>query len=375
LIKHLNEPVPPLTDFSHIDNDYLDAVISMAMAKNPDHRYQTAGDLADDLVQAFQDEMPTVIERSLTRSTVETEGVTLVQAPVARSQEAKAKRQNSSPLGILVIGFGAMVAVLAIAFMINRDTSVLGTVPTIDPPSVSTEVALESGDSSSEIDSMTSADNMSFITTFDTTDTIATNYWPTNTTAGDTPGAAIARSLTENGEFLITNTIRNRVATTVVEDFYFTEDIDIEAGMSLDSMSTNNSGYGLIFHYIDRRNFGVFAVDGQGRFSLWFLEDGSWRELRDAGEDWTENSAVNPIGELNTLRLEIRETMLRGFVNGEEVVALEDGTLTEGGVGVYVAAPDRAEALAQVALDSYEVTLALDGNSAVTSMTGESEDS
>jgi hypothetical protein len=65
------------------------------------------------------------------------------------------------------------------------------------------------------------------------------------------------------------------------------------------------TGYGIVFRYIDPNNYNVFTVDGQGRYSIWVRRDGAWRELRSVGEPWTPSEAVHPIGETNTLSVDI----------------------------------------------------------------------
>src|SRR5262249_19051445 len=49
LIQHINEPPPPIQGIS----PDLQAVITRALAKNPEHRYESAGALADEFLAIF----------------------------------------------------------------------------------------------------------------------------------------------------------------------------------------------------------------------------------------------------------------------------------------------------------------------------------
>jgi len=55
LFKHINEPLPDLSDIEELDNDKhanLNDVLQTATAKNPDHRYASVGDFYQAFVQA-----------------------------------------------------------------------------------------------------------------------------------------------------------------------------------------------------------------------------------------------------------------------------------------------------------------------------------
>jgi serine/threonine protein kinase len=382
LIKHLNQPVPPLTDLDHIDSDLVDAVVMKALAKSPDDRYQRAGDLADDLEQALAGKMPLAMNKGQgSRESAAYLGTSGALPSVGVSPEPERRSVNTIPLGILAVGLALMLVVMAVAFFANQQPVTVVVAPTLEQPPVPTGTPTLNPadfrnfggiDSMVEeeppgVSSMTSADNMGFRTEFSSDDDII-NYWSLETVMSGAREGEITRELTDTSEYVVTNSIRNLVATSIVGDFYYTEDISIVADMRLAEMSEDISGYGLVFHYVDESNYGVFAIDGVGRYSIWYLEDGRWRELRNLSDRWTESSAINLIGSDNRLRLDIRGSTLTGMVNGEEVVQIEDDSLSEGGVGLYLANPNREGAVATLVLDMYEVIMADEGAS-ISSMT------
>jgi serine/threonine protein kinase len=384
LLKHLNDPVPPLSDFDHIDNPYLDAVVNKALAKSPQGRYQTAGEMADDLERAIANQMPLALSgKSTAIASDEAASRTVLLSAPGKTAPSSPTRQ--APMGILVFGLAAIVVVLSVGFFMNRgDTQVL-VAPTLEQPQVAGPTAtLDPGDfrnfggidsmveeESLGADSMTSSENMGFSASFDMDDEVAINYWPTNITTSDAREGEIVRELGDEGKYVLTNSVRGLAATSIVSEFFYTDDIVIMAEMVLESVSNENSGYGIVFHYMDASNYGVFAVDGERRFSIWFLEDGRWRELRGLEERWTFNDAVRPVGEMNNFRLEIQSGRLLGFVNDVQLLDIQDDSLTEGGVGIYLASPNRDGALASTYVDSYEVALLRDLEGTVESMTDE----
>ncbi len=357
LLKHLSEPVPPLTSYSHIDNEYLDRVIGKALAKRPEERYQVAPDMALDLARALRGEEP------LTAGIVnESQSSRLPAITRPNTQEelpAKPPRQNSA-VGILVAGLLVIATLVFGSFWLGNvgvNSGLFSDSPMQTEADDAGVSSMVQGDEDA-IESMTVNDNTFFTNDFNADDPFVGAYWPIGIEEDSSRNGTLSRELGTNSTYNFTNSINNRAATTILEDFRYTTDIEITATMTLDASSPASTGYGIVFHYIDRANYGVFAVDGNGNFSIWYLEDRRWRELRalPENEDWTANDAVNHLGEPNELRLQIVADMLVGYVNDVQVVELTDGTFMEGGVGLYLATPSMPEGDAAITrIDTFAV--------------------
>lgn len=379
LIKHLNEPAPPLSQFDHINNPNLDIVVQKALAKDPDQRYQSAGAFIQDLDRALSGKTPHAVSG-------QSDGATIIDKPsIPRPTTVATPSRSNSPLGILVVGLSIIIIVLVAAFTISQQqqTPQLAQVPTLEPPTMPEPTATLNPDDfrrfggfdsmveEEPVPSMTAEDNKPFATLFDADDTFVTDHWPLGESAAEGVAGQLLRQLTEDGQYLFNSTMRNRASTTIVSNMYYTDDITITTDIILTDDSPSNSGYGIVFHHMSDNRFGVFAIDGAGRFSIWFLEDGRWRELRNLDERWTASNVINRQGDINTMRLEIRGDTLIGYVNDEQLVEITDDSISEGGVGVYLATPDREAVSASILLDSYSVTLA--DESSVSSMTADDD--
>jgi len=114
------------------------------------------------------------------------------------------------------------------------------------------------------------------------------------------------------------------------------------------------SAYGIVFRYHDEDNYNVFAVDGEGRYSIWVRVEGQWQELRNQPDgNWTPNDAINKIGSDNELVIAVLAGRFTGYVNDKQVVQVTDSTLTKGGIGIYVATANSDDGEATVSVDSY----------------------
>lgn len=76
----------------------------------------------------------------------------------------------------------------------------------------------------------------------------------------------------------------------------------------------------------------VFEVSDLGEWGAWRREETRWVDL----QPWAASPAVRRGNEPNELRLEALGARFRFLCNGVELATLEDPTLPEGGVGVYL---------------------------------------
>lgn len=345
LLKHLNEPPPSVREALPTANAAFDTVIRKAMAKDPADRYQTVDDFVDDLTfvftgkaverdpntQAFSRATPASVRpvplNALPASQTETTG-TPARSGTLVFVTQQLRIITGSPLGILLFGLAVIGLVAGVGFM-TRWT------PAPDQPAATP---------------ITVADNTTapffFVSNF-TPEHRNNIYWQQG------EENLIVRRITEDGFYRIENNLPGRAITSLFDPSFTYRNVSILMEALLTEESAPASGYGIVFRYIDEDNYNVIAVDGLGRYSIWVRQDGVWRELREADENWTPDERINPIGERNRITLDIFDNRFIGYVNGVQVLDASDDTQPSGAVGVYVAStPD---GVATVLVDVFSV--------------------
>lgn len=332
LLKHLNEPVPSILE--HIENENLDAVLFKALAKNTINRYQSAKEFADDLQLAFGNQTPNAFLDFKERTTEARIPYQTVPLPHVKADAKPGGRLLRSPLAFLAFGMTVIAALLLVGILSGNDAASDTDVPEV----------------------------LYFTTNFSPSN-LYTSGWVEDD-LGD-----IQREITDEG-YQITVTRRRYAIPTVFADNDDYENISIRMVGYLTLDSSPASGYGIIFRYQDEDNYNVFAVDGQGRFSIWRREDGDWIELRDpqaAPEDqWTVSEFINPVGEENDMEVVIDEDQITAYINGEAVVMLEEDAFEDGQVGVYVASTASANTRAVFTLYSVAEPSSMTGSESMT---------
>ncbi|MEQ8677840.1 MAG: serine/threonine-protein kinase [Aggregatilineales bacterium] len=364
LLRHLNDPVPSLSNTHKIGDDYLDAVIFKALAKLPEERYQSAEEFGHDLKMAFDGKMPDIpasnsFTQQFTVHLAPDQTPIRIQSPASASQtgiQALKPKALNSPLGILAAGLAILAALLFIG-LINQQgdsssNSSNNASSTIDANNIPTVDGFN--DNINAVDSMTGSDNADsmtgpvyFISTFSQQDPFL-SYWSQEDLS------MLVREVTDDGFYRIDSELSDRAVATIfpLGNDYSNGSILMTA--LLEEGSSPASGYGIIFRYIDDDNYNVFAVDGLGRYSIWVRTEGQWRELRGESESWTSNDAVMPLGQLNTLIVEVDDNQLIGYLNGETITTVFDDTIEVGQIGIYVASPPQGRA--SILVDTYQVT-------------------
>jgi zinc-ribbon domain len=92
------------------------------------------------------------------------------------------------------------------------------------------------------------------------------------------------------------------------------------------------SAAGLIFHYLDDKNFYIYSIDGEGRYELDVYKDDKPITLI----DWTESSSIKPAGESNTLRVETQGDTIRLYANDQLLDEVSDSTIANGKAALVV---------------------------------------
>lgn len=364
LLKHLHEPVPSLKTFTHIADEELDAVIFMALAKNPEDRFQTAGSFADALEAAIYQKSP--VQSAERVSSVAASGVRLSKPQTTGTIQLLTEQFRTvtrSPLGILGIGLVMIAFVVIIGFIgqqLNRNRASVSTDDTGRVNLTVDESGDEDGDDTAEsmagnkddAESMTddSASSMSGALYFDSTfaaDDPLLAMWPQD------ESEQAVRLVTEDGFYRFQNLRLDRGMTSIFAPDYTYTDASVSMTATLEADSAVTAGYGIVFRYIDADNYNVFTVDGQGRYSIWVRLDGEWRELRGETDAWTPSDAVHPIGETNTLSVDIVGDEFTAYVNDEMLVKITDDTFDEGAVGIYLAST--RSSTASLLVDAFSV--------------------
>lgn len=346
LLKHLNDPVPSLSQYAHLDNPYLDAVVSKSLAKDPADRYQSAYQFVEDLRAAFSGQMPEVTRTPEFTRAIPPISVTRGQQTAVDILGKPKPHPARTPLGVIAVGLAVICAVLFAGLWSQQNSRAAETASTTAPAQIA-----------GQANSMTGS--LYFDSTFDSEDPYI-SYWPQSVLPN------LERSMNADGLYEIESTLSDSGIATIFQGADAYDDLALQMTAVLDSRSSNVSAYGLIFNYIDDANYNVFTVDGRGRFGLWAREDNRWRELRGLPEEWTADEAINTMGVMNTLTVSVMENSITAMVNGETVVSLMDETPREGAVGIYVATPPNG--MANVKVDQFQVMNALPG--LADSMTG-----
>ncbi len=330
MLKHLNTPPPTPSEL--IRSRQYDEFMARALAKKPEDRFQSA----EDFVRAFR-QAATVPDFEKTTILPSQHMTPVVPTPPATTNvfqtiSQKARRNLRASTAIIVASLGA--AVLLILLLLNSTT--ISNLPAPTPaPTVGARTL---------VPSMTSG-AVYFSSSFNQDDPF-NPYWSTESTD------FLTRAFTPDGRYQIRNTRTFTAETSIYNSAAPYGSTSIQMIGRLDVTSQPNSAYGIVFRYQDENNYNVFAVDGQGRYSVWVRMDGEWHELREAAEKWTSSDAVQPLGANNDLSISILGSFVTGYVNGRQLVRVNAGALPAGRIGIYFATDDGE---ATVSIDSYRV--------------------
>ncbi len=333
LLKHIQMPIPSLSNYIRVDNEAYERIITKALAKDPAARYQTASEFALDL-RAY---LHTERERTLILPTIKTAApLTTSDVPnkptrtiLQTIESAVLQPAKQNPLGFAALAV-AVVSLLIVARL------------TQERPSTSEQDALPL--SVQDVVSAMTSEEVFGLITFSDGESLNVAWQQTQ--------EGVVQRVIRDGQYIITNTLNNTATTSLFNPDYFRyRDVQITMDATLTEDSAPNSAYGIVFRYQDPDNYNVFAVDSEARFSLWTRENGLWRELRNAGENWTPTDAALPRGQQNRLTIIVFRNLLVGYINSQLVVRLQEDTFNEGAIGIYTASP--AVGTSTVLVDSF----------------------
>lgn len=338
LLKHIQMPIPSLSDYIRVDNEAYDRIITKALAKDPAARYQTASEFALDLRAFLHTERERTLilpdaklSPSLTTSDVPNKPTTSrpTRSILQTIESAVLQPAKQNPLGFAALAI-AVVALLIVARLTQERPS-------------NSEQELAPASVQDVVSAMTSEEVFGLVT-FSDGERFNAAWQQTQ--------EGVVQRVIRDGQYIITNTLSNTATTSLFNPDYFRyRDVQITMDAALTEDSAPNSAYGIVFRYQDPDNYNVFAVDSEARFSLWTRENGLWRELRNTGENWTLTDAARPRGQQNKLTIIVFRNLLVGYINSQLVVRLQEDTFSEGAIGIYTASP--AVGTSTVLVDSF----------------------
>ncbi len=334
VVKHIVDPLPILAESGVDVPEELQTVILKAIAKNPDDRYQTAGELAADLAEIAADypdwAAPEPDARRYDKTTRMLPGESKRTSPAAtkRAMGPVAKKKTKSNLPLLGGLFGALIA-LALFVLVgtagffgyrayqaaNPPTPTLTPTATVPPspspaPSLTPTVALPSG-------------TLLFEDDFSDPD----SGWD-RTPGGRTNREDGYTDYTEDGTYHI----------AIVPDEYIfwanpglrVRDVAMEVDARLVSGSTDNN-FGLICSYVDEENYLYAAISNEGYYSFWEQFRGNWELL---GNEEKESELIPQDNTPVRIGLICEGDSMSLYVDGILLDVVDGLELVEGDVGL-----------------------------------------
>jgi serine/threonine protein kinase len=346
VLKHVSEPLTPPRMINPNIPDPLERVVIKAMAKEPEQRYQTAGEMQRALQHALNDIQSGGRTVSLPPPATQTQGVT-GPAPVAV--------KKSGGIGPWLIGGVAAVALLCLLGggllfygllasgssgtgtpVANSPTAVrIGIEKTSTPTATptATEEALVPTPPTAEISPFTPVPivdipGLDGEILFEDDFSSNQNDWSTGPQEDE---YGVTNTEFVNGRYRMTQEAKqgvfvwNNLADTEFDNFIFS----VEA-TPVEKKVAGNFAYGLTLREnVDDAHLYAFEVNSDGTYMVSLLYNNEWETL----VDWAESPAINREG-TNQLTVKAAGPSFTFYVNGVEVATLEDDTLSSGAIGV-----------------------------------------
>jgi TRAP-type C4-dicarboxylate transport system substrate-binding protein/tRNA A-37 threonylcarbamoyl transferase component Bud32 len=89
------------------------------------------------------------------------------------------------------------------------------------------------------------------------------------------------------------------------------------------------SGYGMIFRYIDSGNFYLFAVNVNGNYTIRGYRDKTWFHIKQG-----KSGFIDPDDSTNHLKVVCKGSQIEAYVNGYLLATVKDATFTDGFIGL-----------------------------------------
>ncbi len=377
VLKHLHDPLPPPRTIDPTISEAFERVVFKAMAKNPNDRFATAGDMAralnNALLESQAQRRPEIAPLPAPPPVKETPAVKTITDAPGQTMQLAGKKSRST---LYIIGGVALalacVTVCGLGLLLSRPaesglatkqsaSSVvqLETAPTATPtaqptdtptdtptaaPSAGTPTAPAATDTLPDKPVVYSGDIL-----FEDDFSSNANDWPVEYHE-DELGYYDAK--VENGEYAVVVQAATEDGHVVwflpnsdnFEDFIAQVDVTANA-------NTENFLAGLVVRSNDEAGGYFFEIDSGG-FSV---------ALNDANDEWidlveyTVSDAVIA-NEVNRLRLEAVGTGFTFYINDQQVATVEDATVQQGQIGLVAEMFDK-DGETSAWFDNLEVTV------------------
>ncbi len=93
-----------------------------------------------------------------------------------------------------------------------------------------------------------------------------------------------------------------------------------------------DAAYGVLFRYVDGRNFYFFEISDSGFYQLSLKNDGEWETLI----PWTEHDAIRTGKRQNRITVNASGDEFQFYANDEKMVEYKDDRLESGGLGLAI---------------------------------------
>ncbi|NKB86728.1 MAG: protein kinase [Acidobacteria bacterium] len=317
---HLEKCPPPLAEKISALPDGVLRTTEIALRKQPQERFQTV----EEMLACLRGDAATDPQLAATQ-VVQTDmaATTAMSAATPSAPDATASA-GGAPRGVGYLAVAVLAVVAGVWLWQGLGTDVDSeTVPggAEETPSMASDAT----------PSMASdgVDSMAVMTGWDDEFEANTHGW--EETTGD------VRRTVGGGAYEVEINVADRAIAALARDGG--KYLDLEWTVTAELVAGGEAtGYGMVFRYVDPQNYRVFGVNGLGEWSVWAMEQGSWRELRGEATPWTPHPAIR-IGSRNFLDVIAEGERLSLRVNGEEVGAATDPSPETGLVGFYVASP------------------------------------
>lgn len=108
-------------------------------------------------------------------------------------------------------------------------------------------------------------------------------------------------------------------------------DFDVELDIR-SLIASEDVGYGLLYRYQNQDNYYLFAIGGDGYYTIAIVQDGELTPLR----SWQQWPHIRRGNASNRLRVRCQGTLCRFHINGEFTAQIEDSTFLAGSLGLWV---------------------------------------